>query len=210
MPRARSIVYVDGFNFYYGMVRDTQWKWLNLQRYFELVRPDDDLQEIRYFTSEAVGEARVRQSVYLRALHTLPKVTVHLGRFKAKVLECRVRGCELKPEERRYRILEEKETDVALCVTMIDDAYRDRADRFVIVSGDSDLLPAVRLVRERFPDKQIIVYVPAREGTRRAAAREMRRIAHRHRTMPPEPMRRSQLPSVIQTGEGGIMKPSSW
>ncbi|MYA19712.1 MAG: NYN domain-containing protein [Chloroflexi bacterium] len=209
MPRVRSIIYIDGYNFYYGMVRDTEWKWLDLQRCFELVRSDDDIQEIRYFTSEALGDARERQSVYLEALGTLPLVTVHLGRFKGRSLTCRVRACEYAGS-RRYQVLEEKETDVAISVRLIDDAYRDRADRFVIVSGDSDLVPAVRLLRERFADKEIIVYVPASAGTRRAAAREMRRIAHKHRTMPVEPLRRSQLPEVIPVADGTIRKPPSW
>ena len=209
MPQARSIVYVDGFNFYYGMVRDTEWKWLDLQRYFELVRPHDDIQEVHYFTSEVVGRARERQSTYLRALATRPMVTTHLGRFKGKTLTCRVRACAYGGA-RRYRGLEEKETDVALSVTLIDDIYRDRADRFIIVSGDSDLLPALRLVRERFPKKEIVVYIPAQRETSRAVAIEMRRIAHKHRTMPREPLRRAQLPPIIRTPDGDIEKPEEW
>jgi 6-hydroxy-3-succinoylpyridine 3-monooxygenase len=29
----RTIVYVDGFNFYYGTMRGTLWKWLDLQAF---------------------------------------------------------------------------------------------------------------------------------------------------------------------------------
>ena len=210
MSLVRSIVYVDGFNFYYGMVRDTQWKWLDLQRYFELVRQGDDIQEIHYFTSEATGKKRERQSAYIRALRTLPKVTVRLGRFKMKTFECRVASCDVEQGERRYQGFEEKETDVALSVTLLDDAYRDRAERFIVVSGDSDLLPAIRLVRARFPKKEIVVYIPAQKGTSRAAAREMRKIAHKSRTAPWEPLRRAQLPPIIPTDAGNIEKPASW
>lgn len=209
MSNARSIVYVDGFNFYYGMVRDTDWKWLDLQRYFELIRPDDEIERIRYFTSEAGGPARDRQAVYLQALGTLPKVTVHLGRFKRKTFTCGVADCAFAGS-RQYRGREEKETDVALGVTLVDDAYQDRADRFVIVSGDSDLVPAIRLVQERFPEKRVVVYIPATRGSVRAAATEMRRIADRHRTLPPEPLRRAQLPATIAADAGVIRKPASW
>ena len=209
MPQARSIVYIDGFNFYYGMVRNTRWKWLDLQRYFELVRQDDDIQEIRYFTSETRGSAQRRQSVYLEALDTLPKVTVHLGRFKGKTFTCRVIDCEFAGN-RHYQGREEKETDVALGVALVDDAYRDRADRFVIVSGDSDLVPAIRLVHERFPNKTVVVYIPGEPGSARAAATQMRKIADRHRTLPSEPLRRAQLPPTIQTITGTIEKPASW
>ena len=47
----RSIIYIDGFNLYYGAIKDTKWKWLNLERYFTLVRQDDDIQIIKYFTA---------------------------------------------------------------------------------------------------------------------------------------------------------------
>jgi uncharacterized LabA/DUF88 family protein len=55
---------------------------------------------------------------------------------------------------------EEKRTDVNITVFMLDDAYRDMCDQFVIFSGDSDLVPAVNMVRLRFPKKKIIVCVP--------------------------------------------------
>ena len=47
----RTIVYIDGFNFYYGAVKGTPHKWLDLDRYFRVLRPDADLQEIKYFHS---------------------------------------------------------------------------------------------------------------------------------------------------------------
>jgi hypothetical protein len=50
MP-TRTIVYVDGFNLYYGALKHTPYRWLNLQRYFEMVRSADDIQGIDYFTA---------------------------------------------------------------------------------------------------------------------------------------------------------------
>ena len=49
---------------------------------------------------------------------------------------------------------EEKRTDVNIAVFMLDDAYRDMCDQFVIFSSDSDLVPAVNMVRLRFPKKE--------------------------------------------------------
>ncbi len=39
MPKLpyRTIVYVDGFNFYYGEVRGTPWKWLDPVALFQKV-----------------------------------------------------------------------------------------------------------------------------------------------------------------------------
>ncbi len=54
----RSIVYIDGFNFYYGALRGTRHKWLNLESVFRRLRPDDDLQAIYYFTAPVIGPTR--------------------------------------------------------------------------------------------------------------------------------------------------------
>jgi hypothetical protein len=44
--RSRSIIYIDGFNLYYGAVKNTPWKWLDMEKYFSLLLPDDDIQII--------------------------------------------------------------------------------------------------------------------------------------------------------------------
>jgi len=67
----RTIVYVDGFNLYYGAVRGGAHKWLNLQRFFSLLRPHDSISQIHYFTALVDGPTRPNQEVYLRALGTL-------------------------------------------------------------------------------------------------------------------------------------------
>ena len=73
----RAIVYIDGFNLYYGALRHTKSKWLNIQKCFQNLRPNDDIQRICYFTAQAIGkEKRARQGAYLQALGTLPLVEV--------------------------------------------------------------------------------------------------------------------------------------
>lgn len=34
-PPYRTIVYIDGFNFYYGEIRGTPWKWLDPYKLFQ-------------------------------------------------------------------------------------------------------------------------------------------------------------------------------
>jgi hypothetical protein len=67
----RTIVYIDGFNLYYGAVRGSAFKWLNLQRFFQLLRPHDNIVKVHYFTALVEGPTRPNQEVYLRALGTL-------------------------------------------------------------------------------------------------------------------------------------------
>ena len=118
---------------------------------------------------------------------------------------------EYKDQAMRYfKTMEEKQTDVGIGVQILEDAYEDTCDRFVIVSGDSDLLPAVYKVKKLCPRKQIIVYVPARHKSRGAAS-ELRGAADKDRTLPQELLKRSQFSATIPDGYGGtITKPTGW
>lgn len=206
--KPRSIVYVDGFNLYYGALKGDPYKWLNLGRYFALLRPDDDIQIIRYFSAPVNGPS-TDQATYLRALATDPLVEIILGKFKRKNVRCRVRSCA-HTGERMFPAVEEKRTDVNIAVSMLDDAYQDLADRFILVSGDSDLVPAVARIKQRFSSKQVIVYVPSRDPTRGAAV-EIRTAADSHKTLPLQLLRHAQFPQTLTDGTGQpIVRPSDW
>ena len=90
----RSIIYIDGFNLYYGALSGGPHKWLDLEKYFHLLLPNDDIQKIRYFTAKIVGSHASNQDAYLSALATLPLVDIILGRFKRKQIQgnCVVRA----------------------------------------------------------------------------------------------------------------------
>lgn len=64
-----------------------------------------------------------------------------LGKFKAKQIVCRSALCTFTGN-RFFASQEEKRTDVNIAVHMLNDAYTDACDTLVIVSGDSDLVPA--------------------------------------------------------------------
>lgn len=205
----RSIVYIDGFNFYYGAVRDGPYKWLNLQRFFEIIRPHDEIQAIRYFTALVNGRRQRNQLAYLEALETLPLVETILGRFKIKQITCAVSACRFAGP-RRFRVPEEKRTDVNIGIRMLDDAYQDLCDQFILVTGDSDLVPAVHTVKERFPRMKVIVYVPARTRVRGAAV-ELRGAADKSRHLPLEKLPYAQFPPTIPGGGGRVIrKPAGW
>lgn len=208
----RTIVYVDGFNFYYGVLKNTRYKWLDLERFFTLLRPHDDIQAIKYFTALVeAGAHRVRQETFLKALETRPLVETILGRFKQKQVACTYPGCaQITPGRRVFRVPEEKRTDVNIAIHMLDDAYQGLCERQVLVSGDSDLVPAVRMVRERFPTLRTTVYVPARTRDRGAAV-ELRTAAQSHRTLPLDLLPRAQLPARLPDGSGGFFdRPVEW
>ena len=205
----RSIIYVDGLNLYHGAVRGGLHKWLDLQKYFTMLRPDDQIQRIWYFTALIDGSHRQNQEAYLQALDMLPLVEIVLGKYKYKTVKCTLPACTFSGA-REFRVPEEKRSDVNIAIQMLDDAYSGRADRMILVSGDSDLVPAIHLVKQRFPSIQATVYVPSR-NPKRGAAVEIRSAADKHKTLPLNLLARCQLPNPVRGGVSGVIrKPARW
>src|SRR3977135_1943982 len=83
---ARTIVYVDGFNLYYGSLKPTPYKWLDVGRLCALMLPQDDIVAINYYTALVSARpgnpsAPSDQQVYLRALRTIPNLSITYGHF---------------------------------------------------------------------------------------------------------------------------------
>jgi uncharacterized LabA/DUF88 family protein len=76
-----------------------------------------------------------------------------MARFSEKNAHCKKCGAAWKTHE-------EKETDVHFSLTFLEDAIDDIFDRAIIVSADSDHVPAVRRVRARYAGKQVFVATP--------------------------------------------------
>ena len=204
----RSIVYIDGFNFYYGVMKGSNDKWLDLEYYFRLLRQNDDLQKIYYFTAKVSGNAQLRQEIYFQALQTSNLIQIIFGLYKSRQRKCRVASCSNL--QKKYADYEEKRTDVNIALQMLDDAYQKKCDRMIVVSGDSDLVPAIEMVKERFPKIQITVYIPSRHP-KRGAAKELRNAADKNKTLPIAPFKQTQFPdSLINDSGQTINKPSSW
>jgi len=205
----RTTIYIDGLNLYYGALKGTPFKWLNIEKMFTKLRMHDDVRRIYYFTALVNGSAQIRQVSYLRALHTTPLVSVIEGRFKDKEVTCAVRRCTFKGR-RSFLVPEEKRTDVNIGTIMLDDAYRDVTDRIVLVSGDSDLVSPLLLIKHRFPEIEIIVYVPAQHPVRGAAV-ELRGAADKHKMLPLDLLKKCQFPAELDDGRGGVIKkPDTW
>jgi uncharacterized LabA/DUF88 family protein len=165
-------VYIDGFNLYYGALKGTPHKWLDLVEFSrQLLRRGETLDYVRYFTAPVGGPSGARQNVYLRALETLTPLSIHRGVYQenvdirplagqvasgmADVIEHRpgMAGAwipEPRPfvgEQVRVSIIdtEEKGSDVNLATYLLFDGMRGKYDGAVVVSGDSDLVEPIRL-----------------------------------------------------------------
>lgn len=83
---SKTIVYVDGFNLYYGLLRKTPNRWLDIDRLCQLLLPKNTITKIKYFTAKVSARPDdpgqpTRQQTYLRALATLPNVEIYFGHF---------------------------------------------------------------------------------------------------------------------------------
>lgn len=203
----RSVVYIDGLNLYYGALKNTTWKWLNLEKYFSLLRNTDSILAIKYFTGKAKSSAD--QGTYLAAL-AQTQVQVFLGSFKNRLLTCRVQGCTYRGS-RRFSYPEEKKTDVNIGIHLVNDAHRDRYDLAVMITGDSDIIPALEMVKQEYPSKKLICYVPDYFGYRGIGNDLQATLSSRCRILPNNLFKHAQFPLEISDNRGGwIRKPVGW
>lgn len=212
MPSAayRTNVYIDGFNFYYGCVRGRPWKWLDLGSLFEkALGPQNKINKIKYFTarvqpSTSDPDVNVRQDTYLRALAAhCSDVEVYFGHF----LRHPVRMEHVNPPPPTVEVWknEEKGSDVNLALHVLNDAWLDAYDCAVIVSNDSDLAEALRLVKARHR-KVVGLITPG--APKRKTSKQLRDHADFVRPIRTWMLRDSQLPDPIPGTT--IRKPDRW
>jgi len=213
MMRMRTCVYVDGFNFYYGVVKDTPYKWLDFKALFSyLLDPQKhDIEAIKYFTALVSGkrdpDQPVRQETFLRAIQKhIPELSVYYGTFLSHIVSAPL----AKPigKQRFIDIIksEEKGSDVNLAVHLLNDACLNRYDCFVIVSNDSDLAEALKLVKEQY-NKFIGLIFPDIRG-RNHPSKELMQYANFIKRIRSKILSKSQLPDPIPGTS--IRKPKIW
>ena len=204
---SRVTVYVDGFNLYFGL-RSKGWRkhyWLDLVALATaLLKPGQTLSGVHYFTSRIRANGnnagdRQRQVTYLEALATLPGLQTHFGHYLQKTHRCHSCGAT-------WMGYEEKMTDVNIAVQLLTDAFQDRFDVALLVSGDSDLTTPIRQLRAQFPGKRlVVVFPPARHSS------ELQKAAHGYLTVGEANLRQSQLPEQVPRADGFVLaRPPYW
>ncbi len=168
------------------------------------------VQRIRYFTAKVNAQADphqpVRQSAYLRALQTVPGLTVHLGHFLTSTVRMPLAN-PVPGGSRTVEVIktEEKGSDVNLATYLLADAFRADAETFVVVSNDSDLMEPIRLVSQELGYRVGIVnphpnVSRALQQTRPSFTKQIRRGV----------LTASQFPEKLSDAHGAITKPATW
>lgn len=149
------MVYVDGFNLYYGSLKGTAYKWLDLKSLFnKLLDTHHIVTEIKYFTARISPrdndlEPPQRQKVYLTALEKyIPELTIYYGHCLTNIVTAKVHQPKNgQPKYIKIIKTEEKGSDVNIALQILNDAWLDKYDCAVLVSNDSDIAEALKLVK---------------------------------------------------------------
>ena len=202
----RRVFFIDGFNLYHALDDEPKWhkyKWLDLRRLTECYYPKG-AHRVLYFTAVHPGNAsrQQRHRDFIRIQRIRGSVEVIHGKFKR-----RDRYCPLcKGTHTGY---DEKQTDVNIATRLFELAARDEYDRAVLVTGDTDLVPAVEAVKRTFPAKEIYVIPPI--GNRGRWAKELKAVCDGSMHMREQQLASSVLPDPVDLGGGVRLScPSQW
>lgn len=215
MAPLRAGFYIDGFNVYGAICElgDEHLKWMSYRSLCEWMARSPwiisgerlesamSVEFIKLYTAvPSHDDSRANRHREFLAACTAEGVAVHEGSFKSRVITCR--GCGDSWIKR-----EEKESDVHLAVDIVADAIRGLIDVAYVLTCDSDIAPAFRVVRESTAVKLIsVAFEPRRHS------KELKAEAHGLLFVRARNLRRSLLPKLIMGNENRIMatRPSKY
>ena len=220
----RTIIYVDGFNLYFRMLKpNPQFKWLNPHQLArEILIATNQITKVRYFTARVSGrldpQAPGRQQIYLDALANVPEIQMHFGKFLATKAWAGLVHPNLDPTKPRakppflpwpqvVRIFrtDEKGSDVNLATYLLIDSFRNNFDVAAVVTNDTDLVEPIRFVTQDMGKVVgLLTPVPQPAHALAKAASFVHHIREKH-------LRAAQFPEPLTLASGRtIHKPASW
>lgn len=213
-PMNRTAFLVDGFNLYHSLKRADQelgracTRWLDLRAlcssFLHAIGNKAQIEEVYYFSALAKHleathpDVTQRHLTYIKCLEA-SGVTVELGRFKPKDLWCPNCSTRLIKHE-------EKETDVAISIKLLELLLLNKCDTAVLVTGDTDIAPAVRAAKRLYPGKLICFLFPYRRKNN-----ELDKLSDASFHIKKERYLKCQFPDPFVLPDGReLHKPSKW
>jgi hypothetical protein len=204
----RTNVYIDGFNLYYGLLKKTPYKWLDVGKLCQVMLPTHTIQSIKFFTAKVSARPHdlqlpIRQQIYFRALKTIPNVTLIYGHFLTHSVPMVLTGSE--PVKRVWvDKTEEKGSDVNLATHLLHDGFTGEFDAAVLMTNDSDLAAPVKVVSQ-------ILHLPIGIlNPHDRHSRELQQYATFVRRIRQSHLIASQFPDKLTDSKGEFHKPTGW
>lgn len=206
----KTIVYIDGFNLYYGAVKGTPYKWLNVAVMCQLLLPQHNIVKIKYYTAKVSARPHdpgqpVRQQTFLRALETIPNLEIVYGQFLQSTISMLLANPQ--PGGPKFATVvktEEKGSDVNIAAHMVHDGHLGLYDTAVIVSNDSDLVEPVKIARYEL-HKTVGMLNPQKRPSH-----SLRQHVNFMKPIRKGVLGQSQFPLQLTDATGTFHKPPSW
>lgn len=208
----RVSFYIDGFNFYNGLKAkstvDRYWKkfyWINFVEFCkQFLGPDQILEQVKYFTAPPLNvQKQKRQGKLFKANRLLnpTKLEFIIGKYYKINIDCpNCNSTFQKPEEKR--------TDVNISVHLIGDCALNKSDSLILISADSDLVPAVSFIKDNFPYKKIKIYFPPERSSADLFYTMSRKVVYLANNK--GKFERSVMPNTVQAGGQSVTIPAQW
>ena len=200
-------IYIDGLNLFYGSLKKTPYKWLDLRKMSEKMFPNDEVNQIKYFAARVSARPNdpdqpVRQDTYFQALRTVKNLEIIEGRFLTKNAKFALTS---NPNKIVQVIkTEEKGSDVNLAVHMLRDGFKKEYELAVMVTNDSDLLEPMRIVQQELKIPVGLV------NPQKRVSYHLKQEAHFIKHIRPNILKASQFPSIVKSSFGTFHKPTDW
>lgn len=199
----KVIVYIDGFNLYFG-IKSRGWArylWLDIyQMSNSLLKRDQILVRVKYFTSRIrlPHDKAARQNAFLEALQTLPDVDIFYGNYQINKKSCTNCGAI-------SHIRNEKMTDVNIATEMLTDAFQDKFDTALLISADGDLTTPVERIANTVGKRIVVIYPPDRRSF------SLEKVATAHMSLGKGHLASSQFPRQVKKADGFMLhRPLEW
>ena len=142
----RVVLYIDGSNFYYGLKsiygEEKELSNFNFLKLGEKLSEERDLICIYYYNAPLDYKNNpgkyAKQQKFFDKVKTTDKVKLILSRLQKR---------KIKGTDKYYYVI--KGDDIHLASDMIKGAYENMYDVTILVSGDGDFIPAVKIVQEK-------------------------------------------------------------
>ena len=215
----RTAIFIDGLNFFNGMLKGTPWKWHDPKKICQHILPQAcQIEAIFYCTALVIGEeVSARQELHLRAMTAyIPELRIIPGKFTETTKTGVLRGSS-PPKLVSVMLREEKRSDVNLAAHLIHESHKDSFDCAAIISNDSDLAEALRIVRDEVKNadgtvgKEVYLLSPVPPG--KHIARDLKQNAsHPPRRIWRSTLEKCQLPDQVYDPKTRqyITKPDVW
>jgi uncharacterized LabA/DUF88 family protein len=207
----RTYLYVDGFNLYYGAVKGTPYKWLDILTLCQLLLPRNQILKIKYFTALVTArpgdpDQPNRQQIYLRALRTIPDLDIIYGHFLEHEVMMPLAGSPSgNPRYAKVIKTEEKGSDVNIAAHMVSDGYQGAYQVAILLSNDSDLVEPVKIVRN-----ELKLPVGVLNPRPASPSHELRKFATFIKPIRSGVLAASQFPRTLADANGAFYKPRKW